>query len=93
MSPYLAIVAYRCLVAGTRRGMLNIQVQWHEAADEGVVRSSIASKPIYKYLNSDDDVVSWELSGVLAVEPFTPKQSGDEVVGFIASIRQLRNFA
>ncbi|MEO6810954.1 MAG: hypothetical protein ABI353_17725 [Isosphaeraceae bacterium] len=90
MPQYLAIVAYRCIIAGSRRRRLDIQVQWYDAPDESAVRASIADEPIQSYENSDGEIVSWERSEVLAVEPFSPKHSGDEVVGFIASIRELK---
>ena len=93
MAQYLAIVAYRCLVAGLPTGKLDIQVQWHDVDDETSVRSSIADEPIHTYNNSDGETVSWELAEVLAVEPFSPEDSGEEVVGFIASTRELTELA
>ena len=89
MTQYLAIVAYRCLVAGLPTDTLDIQVQWHEARDEASVRASIAADPIHSYKNSDGDTVSWELAEVMVVEPFAPKNSGEEVVGFIATTGEL----
>lgn len=93
MRQYLAIVAYRCFVAGSMKGSLDLQVRWFEAADEASVRASIADDPIHAYKNSDDETVSWELSQVIAVEPFAPNASGDEVIGFITSARELSRLA
>lgn len=93
MPQYLAIVAYRCLVAGSRTRKLEIQVQWHDALDKSAVRASIAAEPILCYENSDGETVSWEHSEILAVEPFSPNRSGEEVAGFIASIRELKGLA
>lgn len=93
MAQYLAIVAYRCLVGGSTRDSLDFQVRWYEAHDEASVRNSIADEPIHSYKNSDGETVSWELSQVITVEPFAPKESGEEVIGFIASADELSELA
>lgn len=94
MVQYLAIVVYRCLIAGVRDGSLDVQVQWHEADDEAAVRSAIAAEPLHSYENSDGEIVTWEFSDVMAVEPFSrPEATGQELIGFIASIRELRKLA
>jgi hypothetical protein len=93
MTQYLAIVVYRCLVAGSPEGSLDIQVRWYDARDETSVRTTIAAEPILSYKNSDGETVSWELAEVMAVEPFAPKDSGEEVIGFIASVRELTELA
>lgn len=89
MPQYLAIATYRSLVSGVSSGRLDIQVRWFELSDEEAVRSAIESEPISRYKNSDDEAVTWELVEILQVEPFEPENSGDEVVGFIASVDEL----
>ena len=93
MTQFLAIVAYRCLIAGSPEGSLDLQVQWYKAHDETSVRDLIAGKPLHAYKNDDGETVSWELAEVLAVEPFAPTNSGEEVVGFIASTQELVELA
>lgn len=93
MAGQLAIVAYRCLVAGLSSDSLDFQVRWfaHEDAEE--IRRHIQGEPLRSYLNSDGEVVSWELVEIFAIEPFAPRESGEEVVGFIASTQELSDLA
>lgn len=93
MAKYLAIVAYRCLVAGSSGKSLDIQVRWFEAHNEALVRALIAEEPIQSYKNSDGGTASWELAHVFAVEPFAPTKSGEEVVGFITEAQELTDLA
>lgn len=96
MAGQLAIVAYRALVGGLPSGKVDIQVRWFADEDAGHVRRFLESEPGSGYLNSDDEVVYWEFSCVLAVEPFDPKESresGEEIVGFIASTEELSGLA
>ncbi|MFO1045898.1 MAG: hypothetical protein U0941_29300 [Planctomycetaceae bacterium] len=93
MAQFLAIVAYRSLISGLPRRELDLQVQWFDVADEVAVRQLIEAVPITTYKNRDDETVSWELVQIFAIEPFSPSQSGEEVVGFIASIDELRDLA
>lgn len=93
MAGQLAIVAYRSLVAGLSAGSLDIQVRW--LADEGAeeIRRHILGEPLQSYLNSDGEVVSWELVEIFAIESFAPRESGEEVVGFVASTQELSDLA
>lgn len=93
MAGHLGIIAYRALVGGLPTGKLDIQVRWFAEDDAERIRLLIESEPLLSYQNPDDEVVSWELSGVLAIEPFEPKNSGEEVVGFIASVEELSDLA
>jgi hypothetical protein len=93
MAGQLAIVAFRALVGGLPSGTVDIQVRWFAEKDAERVRRFIESEPASSYLNSDDEVVYWELSSVLAIEPFDPRESGEEIVGFIASAEELSGLA
>ena len=93
MAHYLAIVAYRCLVAGAPTGSLDFQVRWFQAEDKATLRGLIESEPAQHYNNGDGEGVSWELAHILAVEEFSPNQSSEEVIGFIASIQELQSLA
>ncbi|TWT61329.1 hypothetical protein [Rubinisphaera italica] len=44
-------------------------------------------------MNDNGETVSWELAEVFAIEPFVPKISGEEIVGFIASTEELSDLA
>ena len=89
MAGKLAIVAYRCLVGGIRSDTLDFQVRWFDVEDAEQTRRLIQAEPFLAYKNSDDDLVTWELAQIFAIEPFSPQASGEEVIGFIASIDEL----
>ena len=91
MSGSLAIVGYRCLVAGVPDGTLDVQVRWFAGrVDEDDLRERLRAEPPSEYFNSDGNTVRWELAKIYAVEPLdgTP-EDGDEVAGFIAEIDEL----
>jgi hypothetical protein len=93
MPQFLAVVAYRCLVAGVPSGSIDLQVKWFDVADDSIVRQLIEADPVHAYKNSDDETVSWELAEVFSVEPFSPTRSGEEVAGFIANTSELVDLA
>ena len=85
----LAIVAYRGLVAGQTSGSIDVSVRWFDETDEERIRKLIESESSHSYRNSDGELVSWELVSILAIEEFASTQSGEEVIGFIASADEL----
>ncbi|HEU5118793.1 MAG TPA: hypothetical protein VFT74_19530 [Isosphaeraceae bacterium] len=89
MAGQLVIVAYRALVGGLATRTVDIQVRWFAGDDPEQARQQLESEPALSYRNPDGQVVYWEFSGVLVVEPFDPQESGEEVVGFIASAEEL----
>lgn len=93
MPQFLAIVAYRCLVAGVSKKKLDVQVRWFDVESEAAVRRLIEDDPIHGYKNSDDENVCWELAEIFEIEPFAPQLSGEEVIGFIASSDELAELA
>jgi hypothetical protein len=93
LAQHLSISAYRCFVAGVATGSLDIQVRWFEATEIAAVHAMLASDPIHCYENSAGETVTWELVAIFEIEPFTPRESGEEVVGFIASTRELTKLA
>ena len=93
MAGHLAIVAYRCLVGGVPSATLDVQVRWFADDDPQHVRRLIEADPFSRYSNSDGDVVCWELAQIFGIEPFAPKESGEEIVGFIASTEELADLA
>jgi hypothetical protein len=93
MSGLLAMVAYRCLVEGSPTGSLDFQVRWFQSTNPNEVRASLIAEPFHRYSNPVGEAVSWELVDVLAIEPFDPSECGSEVVGFIASAKELARMA
>jgi hypothetical protein len=93
MAGHLAIVAYRCLVGGVPTATLDVQVRWFADDDPQHVRRLIEADRLSSYSNSEGDVVCWELAQIFGIEPFSPKQSGEEIVGFIASTEEWSELA
>jgi hypothetical protein len=89
MAALLAIVAYRGSVAGVRTNSLDLQVRWFDTTDQNFIRQQIAAEPFSSYTNSDGETVTWELVQIMAIDTFNPHTSGEEVVGFIASKREM----
>jgi len=93
MGGLLAIAAYRSLVGGSPSGGVDIQVRWIDSTNADEVRARLIAEPFMRYSNPAEEQVCWELVEVLAIEPFEPKESGEEVIGFIASAEELRRLA
>lgn len=89
MNRWLAIVAYRCEVAGVPRDSLDIQVRYFAAESAEEVVSRIFDEPDAEYMNGDGELVTWPFVCVVAVEPFSEPADGDEVVGFIARTNEI----
>jgi hypothetical protein len=85
----LAIVAYRCVISGSPDGSIDIQVRWFDAGSPDEIRATLMSEPFHEYANPAGEPVVWEFVDVLAVEPFEPKESGEEVIGFITEADDL----
>lgn len=92
MPAHLAIVAYRALVEGRPTGKVDIQVRWFDDDDPDRICRIIESEPAMAYQNPEDEVVRWELTSVISIEPFEPRESGEEVAGFITSIDEYPEF-
>jgi hypothetical protein len=93
MERWLAIVAYRCEVAGTPTDSIDIQVRYLEAESEDHVESLLKAQPVCSYENNDGEIVTWPLIGVLAAEPFSHEPDGSEVVGFITGCDEFAKWA
>ncbi len=64
-------------------------MRWFDEEDNEQIRSLIQAEPLQAYRNSDDEIVCWELVQIFAIEPFSPQASGEEVIGFFASLGDL----
>lgn len=84
MARWLAIVAYRCEVAGAPSDSLDIQVRYFEAESKEEIEDRLIAQPTCSYENEDGDQVTWPLVGLLAAEEFSHEPDGSEIVGFIA---------
>jgi hypothetical protein len=93
MKRWLAIVAYRCTVAGTPTDSIDIQVRYLEAESEEEIEATLQAQPICSYENNDGELVTWPLIGVLAAEPFSHEPEGSEVVGFITGCHEFAKWA
>jgi len=93
MQRWLAIVAYRCEVAGEPTDSIDIQVRYLEAESEDHVESLLKAQPVCSYENNDGEEVTWPLIDVLASEPFLQEPDGGEVVGFITGCHEFVKWA
>lgn len=81
------------MVDGQPSGSLDISTRWYLADSEEEVRQQVAEEGGHSYQNSDGQQVAWQLRHIMAVEPFPAANSGDEVIGFIADLRELEELA
>jgi len=93
MERSLAIVAYRCEVAGIPTESLDIQVRYFEASSHEQIEAALQSETITSYTNAEGQLVAWPLVRVLAVESFTWPINGTEVVGFITGCHEFLAWA
>jgi len=90
---WLAIVAFRCEVAGKLTDSLDFQVRCLYADSLEDVEERIQSKPTVSYENDFGEMVTWPLVGVVAAEPFTEDADGKEVVGFVTGCHEFAKWA
>jgi hypothetical protein len=93
MERWLAIVGYRCEVAGTPTDSIDIQVRYLEAESEEEIESLLKARPICSYENMYGELVTWPLVGLLAAQPFSHEPDGSEVVGFITGCHEFVKWA
>jgi hypothetical protein len=93
MERWLAIVAYRCEVAGTPTDSIDIQIRYLEADSEEEIEARLKAQPICSYDNGTGELVTWPLVGMLAAEPFSHEADGSEVVGFITGCHEFVKWA
>jgi hypothetical protein len=93
MERWLAIVAYRCEVAGAPTESIDIQVRYLEAESAEEVEAMLTAQPICSYENNDGELVTWPLVGVVAAERFTHEPDGEEVIGFIRGFDEIAKWA
>jgi hypothetical protein len=93
MSGSLAVVAYRSLVEGTPTGNVDLQVRWFNSENPDEIRAWLFAERFHHYSNPEGESVLWELVEIMAIEKFEPKESGEEVIGFIASADSLADLA
>ena len=82
MTARIAIVAYRCEVAGVASDSIDIQVRYFEDTSIDIA-AFLRAEPIHSYSNNLDELVTWPFVAVLAVENFGSPKNGGEIAGFI----------
>ena len=89
MKSYLAIIVYRCLIAGKPDRSLDFQVKHYRAESEEKAHEAISREQHQVYKNVDGENVCWEYVETLTVEEFELPESGDEMIGFIMGVDEL----
>ena len=93
MECWLAIIAYRCEVAGEPTDSIDVQVRYLEAESVKDVESQLKAQPVCSYENQYGELVTWPLVGMLSAEPFLHEPDGSEVVGFITGCHEFVKWA
>ena len=93
MERWLAIVAFRCEVAGVSTDSIDIQVRYFEADSLEEIEARLHAEPVQSYTNSDGELVVWPLVGMLSAESFSDQPDGAEVVGFITRCHEFAKWA
>jgi hypothetical protein len=88
MEQSLAIVAYRCEVAGSPTESLDIQVRYFKTLSQEQIKAALRAEPVCSYTNEAGELVTWPLVRLLAVEPFSEPAHGAEVAGFITGCHE-----
>lgn len=84
MTARLALVAYRCEVNGAPTDTLDLQVRYFD--DPAVdIEPYLRQEPMHSYRNVQNEVTTWMLVDVLAIEELSQPKNGGEVLGFITS--------
>jgi hypothetical protein len=84
MTARLALVAYRCEVNGVPSDALDLQVRYFD--DPAVdIEPYLRQEPVHSYRNAQNEVITWLMVDVLAMEELTQPSNGGEVLGFITS--------
>ncbi len=92
MKEWLALVVYRCTVSGRSSGSLDIQVRYFKASSERAVISRLKRERPCKYANYEGKAVAWKLSRVICVEELRAMRSGEELIGMITQVDELRRW-
>jgi hypothetical protein len=87
MSPRLALVAYRCEINGTPSDTLDLQVRYFDDATVDI-EPFLRQEPVHSYRNASNEVVSWHMVDVLAIEELSEPRNGSEVLGFITKCNE-----
>ena len=93
MERWLAIVAYRCEVAGEPTDSIDISVRYLEAESEEDVESQLKALPVCSYENQYGELVTWPSVGMISTALFSHEPDGSEVVGFITGCHEFVKWA
>jgi hypothetical protein len=92
MPARIAIVAYRCEVAGVASESLEIQVRYFEDTNIDIP-TFLREELTHSYSNDFDEFVKWPFVGVLAIEDFESPKNGSQVAGFIVNCMEFPKWA
>ena len=89
----LAILAYRCEVAGRPSDSLDIKARYFTTDDFAEVERRVRAEAPHTYRNEHNETVAWPLAEVLAIEPLEAPADGSEVAGFITGCDEFAKWA
>jgi hypothetical protein len=88
MEESLAIVAYRCEVAGEPTESIDIQVRYFASGTASEIEERLRTEATHSYANDHGETVSWPFVRVLAVESLDKFVDGTELVGFVTGCNE-----
>ena len=89
MGNWLAIVAYRCEVAGELTDSIDVQVRHFTAATAEEIEARVLGEACASHLNAEGATVTWPFARLLAIEPWVEPSDGAELIGFITGCREV----
>ena len=89
MPAALAVVAYRCEVAGRPEGSVDIQVRYFDSFEPSAIEQRLSQQLPNSYANQAGELVQWTFVNVLAIEPLDRVADGSEIAGVILGAEQI----
>ena len=80
----IAVALYRCEVAGTPTGELDVQVRHFDDSTPDI-ESYVQSEPPFSYSNDQGELVTWSFVRVIAVEHLRATEFSPEVARLITA--------
>jgi hypothetical protein len=93
MSRWLAIAAYQCQINGVPTGSIDFQIRYFNVPEADDVARMLKSEPVHEYKNDVGQTVSWPLQAIPNIQGILPIGQGNEIIGFIADLDDLKNWA
>lgn len=89
MSRWLAVAAYQCRINGAPNGAIDFQIRYFDLPASPDVEEALRGEPLHEYENHLGETVSWPLARIFEIRCLLAMATGDEIVGFTATVEEL----